>query len=213
MLAKIISETIHGETGLGADSVEWVCFSNFQEVLDWVRASDEDGYHVIASESDEQHFNSGESITLLESNATVAYLNGIRAYQRDVVTVEFFSVDLPLASCYFSGDSGSIVAFDNGVHINTVWGDGMWQDDTIQIDRENCHAALEELVAIHEKLDDPVSVTGLSQAIGYAFNCVCDDVIERVNDQDECGNVNRLVAINEYVGGLRNERFNTNTNA
>ena len=212
MIAKITCETIHGDVGLGADSTEFEYFETFDAMMEWAKASIGDGYHLVLNEGHRAEFGNGENITLLETDSTVAYIDGTRAHQRDTITSELMTLTaLPEASVYFSGDNGSLVALSDGNHVDTVSGDGWWQDGEISIGRSNCNAFLQEMRAIHERITEkgrkiepePYNRAYLD-ALDYAYNCVPDEITsqQQYNSTGIDDVTPRQYACGEYTGEI-----------
>lgn len=102
-----------------------------------------------------------------------------------------------VAYFYASGDSGSILACSDGRHVDTVWGNGVWDTGEL-LNEKNCHARFEEMLSeleAFEKAELPADPALEEKAMEFAHNCVNYDIAEKYAEMQP--------AITEYVGGAR----------
>ena len=194
MIAKINYETIHGDVGLGSDAEEYLYFETFEALQDWTKASEGDGYLPVLSESDRADFINGGSATLLETEAVLDHLDGRTGMARHVIVAEFFSLEVPEDFHYESGNNGTVIAFSNGNHVDTVSGDGWWGDgEIIPFDSQTVGELIQEFNAVSDRVSDRDPTRKAARdALEYATNCVPYDILEGAADAEN--------ALKEYVG-------------
>lgn len=189
MVAKIEQITTHGDVHIETET-QWEYFENFDDLLTWVGNDSAGDFEVKISEADRSGFANGEEILLMAMPEVVDYRNGQAAVERCELTATLFGVEaLPEGAYYLQGDSGSVIAFSDGQHVDTVWGKMFFDGEELD---DGAHAFFEEFLAVYDKIKDSMGSEAEAQAKEYAHNCVDYHISDMATSME--------AAIAEYVG-------------